>query len=113
VKTLSLAELRQLAESVGFRDDAIHIAAAVAMAESGGDTQAIGKVNHDDRGLWQINVHFHPEFDPSLLFDPIFNARAAFRVSKGGTDFTPWVTFNKGLHQRYMPTPAEGTPTHG
>jgi len=34
--------------------------------------------------------------------DPKFNAAQAYSISSNGTIFTPWVTFQKGLHLPYM-----------
>lgn len=65
------------------------VAAAIAMAESGGRSDAINSKNNNgsvDRGLWQINsVHGRQS-----TTDPLNNARAAVAISKGGTDWRPW-----------------------
>jgi len=100
-KGLTLAQLRALALSVGFPDPSL--AAAVAMAESGGNVSAVGDVLLGTSiGLWQIHVPSHPDWARQNLFDPTTNARAALDISKGGTDFTPWTTFKKGLHKPYL-----------
>ena len=107
---LSLQALRVLAASAGFPDPAL--AAAVAMAESGGDTCARGdpKTPTDCEdlggpstsfGLWQIHVPAHPEVDASRLFDPAYNASAALAISRGGTDWTPWTAYNTGKYAQY------------
>lgn len=72
------------------------MAAAVAMAESGGRDDAVNTSNNDgsiDRGLWQINsVH-----GKQSTFDPIGNARAAVGISSGGSNWRPWcVTYTNG-----------------
>jgi hypothetical protein len=108
---LSLAQLRTLASEVGFTGDAVNVAAAVAMAESGGDPDAFGDVGLGfSRGLFQVNQRFHPEFDTVRLFDPVYNAQAALLISKHGADWTPWSTFKNGAYRKYMPTPPEGSP---
>lgn len=77
------------------------IAAAIAMAESGGKSNA---VNHNtngstDRGLWQINsVH-----GSQSTFDPLANAKAAVAISSNGTNWRPWVTYNNGAYKQFMP----------
>jgi hypothetical protein len=96
---LSLAELRALAARNGFPDP--RLAAAVAMAESGGNRFAVGD-NASSFGLWQIHTPAHPQFSPAELFDADNNARAAFSISKGGTDWSPWSTFRDGLHLRFL-----------
>jgi hypothetical protein len=78
-------------------------AAAVAMAESGGDPWAQGDPHGPSApspngtstsfGLWQVNHPAHPEFDPQRLLETDYNARAAFVISNGGTRWTPWSTF--------------------
>jgi hypothetical protein len=98
-RTLSLAEMRQLAADTGFPDP--DLAAAVAMAESGGKTAIVNRTG--DYGLWQIHQASHPQFTTWDLLDPAYNARAALAISKKGTVWTDWVTFNKGLHLRWMP----------
>jgi murein DD-endopeptidase MepM/ murein hydrolase activator NlpD len=102
-------ELLQLAQAAGTGGDP-QTATAVALAESAGDPAAVG-VNQDqwrsrDRGLWQINDHWHPEVSDACAFDPGCNARAAYTISNGWTDFSPWATYQSGAYQRFMPSAA-------
>lgn len=61
---------------------------AVAYCESRGNPRAVGSAG--ERGLFQIHpVHFGWAH-PWLLFVPRYNARAAFRLSRGGTNWKPW-----------------------
>lgn len=103
---LTLAEMRQLAVDVGFPDP--DLAAAVAMAESGGRAFIVVPEPHGgpSYGLWQIHQTDHPQYNVTALLNPTYNARAAFEISKGGTVWTQWATFNKGLHLRWMPKPS-------
>lgn len=107
----TLAQLRELAAAVGFAD--ARVAAAVAWAESGGDACAQGDPRGPflcDRpngtsssfGLWQVHVPAHPQYDPTSLLDPLYNARAALAISKGGTDWSAWSTFNDGTYLAYV-----------
>lgn len=89
------------------------IAAAIAMAESGGNSQA-SNVDSDgstDRGLWQINsVH-----GSLSTFDPIANVKAAIQISNNGSNWSPWTTFKTGAYKKYLSptTPAgDGVPTN-
>lgn len=75
---------------------------AVAMAESGGNGGARNPHGEDSRGLWQINLQVHPEFNHVDLYNPVQNAKAAFAVSEGGTDISPWTTTHGGLSARYL-----------
>jgi hypothetical protein len=88
---VNLAQLQALAASNGFPD--ANLAAAIAMAESGGDPNAYN--TEGSYGLWQIDIKYHPEYasDPSVLFDPTTNARAAYKISSGGKDWSPWSTY--------------------
>jgi hypothetical protein len=67
------------------------MAASIALAESGGNPNAINNNNPNgtiDRGLWQINsVH-----GSQSTLDPLANARAAVAISHGGTNWRPWCT---------------------
>lgn len=104
VQRLNVAQLRQLALMAGFAGQSADVAAAVAMAESGGDPAAEGDLTLGiSRGLWQINVRAHPDFDAVRLFDPEYNARAAYLVSSHGTSWTPWTNYRNGAYKKYMP----------
>lgn len=107
---MDLAQLQALAASVGFPDP--NLAAAVAMAESGGNPNAVGDLNLGRSiGLWQINLAAHPNYDEAGLLDPTTNAQAAFEISRGGTTWTPWTTYRTGAYLRYYtPSTAPGAP---
>lgn len=96
---LSIAQLRELARNAGFPEP--NVAAAVAYAESGGNTGAIGDGGHSF-GLWQIHLPAHPQYKGTNLLDPLTNARAAILISKSGTDFKPWTTFRNGAYLKYL-----------
>src|SRR6267142_3205077 len=101
-RMLSLGQIRALAVQAGFPNP--DLAAAVAFAESGGNIIALGDIlRGHSYGLWQINSRAHPEYDVAQLVVPLYNARAAYAVSKSGTDWTPWTMFNNGGYRKYMP----------
>lgn len=97
---LSYGQLEDLWVSAGGNPASKAIAAAIAMAESGG---VINASNHNsngstDRGLWQINsVH-----GSQSTFDEMGNARAAVAISSNGSNWTPWVTYNTGAYKRFL-----------
>jgi hypothetical protein len=102
---LSLDELRALATSAGF-GDASDVAAAVALAESGGDPNIIGD-NGTSIGLWQIHVPAHPEADVNRLTDPAYNAQIAkstYDASKrtGRDGFQSWSAYTNGRYKQYL-----------
>jgi hypothetical protein len=92
----------------------IAIAVAIALAESGGDTQAHNAnplTGDDSYGVWQINMYrgLGPDRrrqynlpNNEALYDPATNARVMAGISKGGTDWTPWSTFKRGEHLKYL-----------
>jgi len=77
------------------------IAAAVAMAESGGNSTAINTSNANgstDLGLWQINS-IHGQLSTT---NPLANAKAAVKISSGGKNWNPWVAYTTGAYAKYL-----------
>jgi hypothetical protein len=86
------------------RKAGVTIAAAIALAESGGRTDATN-TNRDgsvDRGLFQINSRWHPEVTNAQAFDPYAATSAAYRISGGFAHFTPWATYNNGAYRSHL-----------
>lgn len=117
---LTFAQLETLWQQAGGPPGSAATAAAVALAESGGDPTVLNDnaaTGDYSVGLWQIN-YFGPlraertrQFGPPEgLVDPLANARAAVAVSGGGTNFGPWTTYTSGAYRRYLqagpPAPA-------
>jgi hypothetical protein len=109
----TVAQLQSLALSVGFPASAAPTAAAIAMAESGGNPNAYGDASLGGSiGLWQIYTKAHPNFNASSLYDPTYNAQAAYSVSSGGTNWAPWSTWwanaatrtgpGQGVYRQYL-----------
>jgi hypothetical protein len=99
---MTLADAAAAAKAAGFTGIHLVEAVAVASAESDGVND---QVTHDgngtfDTGLWQINS-VHSEYNAQQLKDPNYNAKAAYTLSKGGTDWSAWTTFhNKRAQSR-------------
>lgn len=95
--------LSRLWTSAGGSPKVANIMAAIALAESGGRTDATHE-NADgsiDRGLWQINSS-HAMYDPSrLLSDPEYNARAAVAVYRS-QGLGAWTTYTSGAYRRFL-----------
>lgn len=94
------ANIKALWLNAGGDPSRADIAVAVALAESGGktDAQHVNTNGTIDRGIWQINsVH-----GAQSTFDPANNASAAVSISKNGTDWTPWTTFNSGAYKQFL-----------
>lgn len=95
----------QVGRDAGFKMDTRLVnAVAVAMAESSCNptaqhTNSNGSV---DRGLWQINSVHIPPYTASGLLTAQYNANAAFTVSSGGTNWSPWSTYASGAYRTYL-----------
>lgn len=110
---LSPATIARYAYAAGFRGQALTIAIAIALAESSGDRFARGDTSLANStwgssiGLWQVRS-LKAEYgsggvrDAFRLTDPAFNAKSAFSISGGGTNFNPWTQFKNGTYQRFM-----------
>jgi hypothetical protein len=90
-----------IALAAGFGEAAM--AAAIAMAESGGNTMAIGD-NGTSYGLWQIHWTVHHDVygaDPKNLFQPAINASAALLIflEQG---WAAWSSYNSGAYKKFL-----------
>ncbi|MFD8943356.1 transglycosylase SLT domain-containing protein [Streptomyces californicus] len=99
--TLTPEEIARVAYSAGFKNrTTLSRAVAVALAESGGQIRATNKSGNTppstDRGLWQINDHWHKEVSDAEAFNPPAAAAHVHRISKGGTVWREWSTWNNG-----------------
>lgn len=104
-------QLVKLAQDAGLDPARARIAAAIAIAESGGRPDAHNRnpgTKDDSYGLWQINLD--PQvLDPALrmrqigitnpaeLLDPATNARAMAQISSNGKSWTQWSTYNNAF----------------
>ncbi len=91
--TLTPTEIYNICLGAGFTPDQAVTWTAIALAESGGNTDAHNPHGEDSRGLWQVNVAGGVRANQwGDLYDPAANARAAYQISHGGTDMRPWTT---------------------
>lgn len=98
-------QIGQYAGQGGFMGYEHEVAVAVAEAESGGRPDAVGD-GGTSLGLWQIHLPAHPDVSRACAVDPPCAARAAFQISRGGTDWTPWSTYTSGAYLAFMPASA-------
>lgn len=102
----SFSQLVDLARQVGFSGGSENTAAAIALAESGGNPLKVNTNYATDPGgsygLMQINAASHPGYMTPSIYDPVYNMQAAFDISKQGTNFSPWSTFTKGAYKQYL-----------
>jgi LysM repeat protein len=88
----SCSGLEQLWEQAGGNPAEALMAAEIAMAESGGNPNAISPTN--DFGLWQING----SNGALATLNPFQNAKSAVTLSNGGSNWNPWTTFRTGAY---------------
>lgn len=113
-------EIIDILVKAGVPNKDIPIMVAIALAESKGNSDAIGdkdRVNSkwdESIGLFQIRSLKNPN-DPKFneadklrikdkLFDPVYNAKAAYEISKKGKTWKDWTTFNEGTYKEFMST---------
>ncbi len=103
---LSYNQIAALAYKAGFRGQGLTNIVAISQAESSGNVSAgySGYLSgtHNSIGLTQINANAHPQYTPSQLLDPLANMQAAYQISNGGKNFTPWTTYINGSYKRYL-----------
>lgn len=101
---MTFAEIEQTWIQAGGNPAEAPTAAAIAMAESGGDPSNTTGDNGTSYGLWQIHWTVHPQFNPSDLTNPLYNAAAAIAISGNGQNWNPWTTFMNGSYLKYLPS---------
>lgn len=116
--TLTDAQIAGYAKGAGFPAGEIANAVAVALAESGGRTDANHRNSNGtmDYGLWQINSIHGSILASGDKFNPADNARMAYQIWKdAGGKWRPWYTFTSGRYRAYVPrgTVASGAPAIG
>ena len=112
--SLTDSQLVELLKAVGFKGQALKTAWAVAKAESNGRPFAFNgntKTGDSSYGIFQINMlgtlglDRRDRFDLDLnaeLFSPVKNAKIVYHMTKGGTDWSSWSTYNKGAIYKWL-----------
>ena len=108
---LSMEQLVGLAKGAGFDNNEAVIMAAIAKAESGGNSNARNfKPPDKSYGLWQINMigKLGPariqEFglqSEDQLFDPVTNAKAAYSIRKS-QGLSAWTVYKTGAYRNHL-----------
>lgn len=110
--------LTSLLQQAGFKGAGLQTMFRIIMAESGGRANAYNgnaATGDNSYGLAQINMignigvsrlkqYGLTSYDQ--LFDPLTNLRAAYRISKGGTNFNAWTTYTKGSYLSHSYDPS-------
>jgi hypothetical protein len=116
---MNQSDIYVLATQAGLNTSRAQVAAAIAMAESGGNPAVETHDSDDDSyGLWQINlapgaggVGRLKQWDltsPQELLNPATNARVMAAISKQGGNFNAWTTYTSGKYLQFLGTPAPG-----
>jgi hypothetical protein len=112
------AEIIQILRDADIPEKDIPLMIAIAMAESKGDPNAVGDVKlANDKwdasiGLFQVRSLRNPEKYSKAdklrikdkLFDPVYNAKVAYEISKKGKDWSPWSTYNDDSYKEFLPS---------
>jgi len=108
---LSASEIKGYAVQAGVTGQNATIATAIALAESDGNTDAIGHNSNgtDDFGVWQINSSHAALLNSHNWRDPSDNAAMMFSISNGGRNWAPWSTFKSGAYLAHLAA-ASGAP---
>ena len=84
---------------------AVPTVVAIALAESGGDSDAVNTANKNgttDWGLFQINdVNWRKDDPRAVRLDPPENTKRAYDVYKR-QGLKAWVAYNVGAHEKFM-----------
>jgi hypothetical protein len=111
-KILSTNEVAEVCWDAGFRDTGLTKAIAVAWAESSFDTKIQNTKNKNgstDYGLFQFNSLAHKEVSKSTALDPKLAAKEAFRVTKGGKDWSDWDGYQSPQYNKKLNEAKEAT----
>lgn len=122
--TLTPADIYRAARAAGFDVANAVRATAIALAESGGRTNARGDLGLQTSkwgpsvGLMQIrtltaDTGTGRARDITRLDDPVANMRAAYEISSAGRDWTPWSTYKNGRWQQYLKQATAGAGQAG
>lgn len=99
------------------------VAVAVALAETGGDTDVLGRskdttnpasLGQRDHGLWQVSGRWHGKKLQTFRWrDPYENCRMARMVfdefvKAGKPGWTAWAVFNSGAFEAFVPDAIHG-----
>jgi hypothetical protein len=101
-KTYKGEQLKTLLQQAGFSGSGLENAMDIVKMESGGRSNAEGDKGITDEkwdysiGLFQIRSlkdwkkYNDPKREPTHLYDPLENAKEAYKISNGGTDWSAW-----------------------
>src|SRR5258708_38009059 len=100
--TYTFAQLERLWINAGGRGAVARVAAALALAESSGNSAATNPTDNNGTqtswGLWQISNGTHAMPVPNIL-DPLINAQQAVAKYRA-SGWAPWGTYGSGAYRK-------------
>lgn len=109
---MNQSQIYSYAKGAGLSDDKAKVAAAIAMAESGGNASQVTNDSDDySFGLWQINMKgsmgpsrraMYGLANNDALLDPATNARVMSAISHQGVSFSAWTTYTSGRYKQFL-----------
>lgn len=108
------SDIYATARAAGLNSAQAVIATAIALGESGGDDTSVGDVSLQNStwgpsvGLWQIRTLTAETGTGSdrdiraLQGNPARQALAMARISSGGTNWSPWTVYTRGVYTKFM-----------
>ena len=104
---LPIDQVAQIAYNAGFRGDGLVKAIAIGWAESSFIPDNFNIIGNSppsrDRGLWEINDHYHPEVTDSCAYAPVCAAGEVYLITNGGTDWHEWTTYGGIRYNHELP----------
>jgi hypothetical protein len=95
--------IRQALKSAGFTQQGIDTMTAIGKAESGLRSNATLSTSKEySVGAFQLNLKAHPYIPESEARNPNTAALWAYKLSGGGSNFTPWTTYTSGIYRKYI-----------
>ena len=116
--SLSLAQIQSLLRQVGWPEDQIAKAAAIAIYESGGKPGALNDgsrtgTNEYSVGLFQINTLAHQGYSLSQLQDPATNATIALQLWRARPSYGDWYNSNLKFQRDYQGVASQSNSIYG
>lgn len=102
--SLSDTQIVEAVVAAGFPRESWPTAVAVALAESGGNSDATNRNTNGstDYGLFQINSIHADLLSKHVWASPVDNAKMALAISSNGTNWLPWVAYKTGSHRKFV-----------
>jgi hypothetical protein len=104
--TMTITEAYQQCLAVGFEPAQAVIAVAIMIGESGLVSNASNSIGNTppstDRGIVQINSYWHSDVSDGCAYNTACAIGEMYRISSGGSDFTPWAVFNQGVYRQHL-----------